>query len=94
MNTSTGYTIKANFAMPASRAPYRSKRPAKYPFATLAEGAACVFGPLSDAKIKDIRGYVAFLGTAKKMRFMTRTLPNGGFAVMRQPDARKPRRNA
>lgn len=74
------FTVKDGFTMPA-----RSNvgRKAHYPFATLSMGQTAMFKPKSKRDITRIRAAVSKVSSEKGLRFMTRTLSDGGFAVQR-----------
>ncbi len=81
MKTNANFTVKDNFKMPART--YGVGRKAVYPFKEMNIGQTAVFKLRSTRDKVRIRAAVSKVSADLNMKFMTRTLEDGQFAVQR-----------
>lgn len=79
------FEIKDKFTLPP---PVRADRPTMYPFADLNIGQTAIFSLKGKRDKVRIRAAISKLSGDRGLRFATRTLPDGKFAVQRVRAAR------
>lgn len=77
------FTIKDNFKLPRPGYGKGTGRPTKYPFSALSVGQTAILKPRNKRELTRIRAAVSMYASRNKVRFSTRKLGDGTFAVQR-----------